>query len=185
LIERQVSMDSEVTEIDSLVERLGRMPGGRVGRGPRHPRSPDPSVEPRVREFLQAYPPLGQDAGYVEFLEKYAGVIVQDPGETRILDILGFSGVSTDMIEMDGPVVDENGFLVFAQCLYYPDKGLHDMHEHDFAFSVAGERRPGVHRHQSTLDRTVPGFTWYVDDFTAWLRDLLAHDGWYERPWPA
>jgi hypothetical protein len=175
-------MGSRETDIDALVERMARMQGASVGRGPRHPRSPDPSVEPRLHEFLDAYPEVRRDAGYVEFQEKYAGAIVQDPAETRILDVFGFGGAATNMLEMDGPVVDEDGFLIFAQCLYYPDGGVIGMHEHDFAFSVSGDRPVGVYRHQSTLDHSVPGFSRYVDDFTAWLRDLLDHDGWYDPP---
>jgi len=175
-------MESPNTEIDVLVERWSRMPGAKVGRGPLHPRAPDASVEPRLRKFLDAYPRAGLDAGYVEFQEKYAGAIVQDPGEARILDIFGFDDASTGMLELEGPIVDEDGFLIFAQCIYYPDGGVLQMHEHDFAFSVSDDRPAGVYRHQSTLDRKVPGFSRYADDFAAWLRDLLDHDGWYEPP---
>jgi hypothetical protein len=66
--------------------------------------------------------------------------------------------------------------------MYYPDGGVLDMNEHDFAFSVTGDREPGVYRSQSTLHTPSRGFSRYADDFAAWLRDLLDRDGWYERP---
>ncbi|HXM58416.1 MAG TPA: hypothetical protein VOB72_23655 [Candidatus Dormibacteraeota bacterium] len=171
---------ADSTPIDALVDRLSRLPGAQVGRGPRHPRSPDAAVAPRLDTFLSEHPTLRDDAGYIEFQEKYAGAMIQHPGRRQIVDILGFSDASTDMQEMEGPVVDDDGFLVFAECIHHitVDGRLEEVHEQAFAFSVVSGRRPGIYRLVSTMADQSGEYRWYTDDFTVWLRDLVDNDGW-------
>ncbi|MGH3797722.1 MAG: hypothetical protein ACRDRT_01920 [Pseudonocardiaceae bacterium] len=170
--------------ITEAVSRLERIPGALAGRGPRHPEAPDLSIENQLVQFLDTYPALRRDVGYVEFLEKYAGAMIKNAGETQIVDLLGFSDVSTGMLEMDGPVVDENGFLLFAQCIFHVivEGGLVDMYEYDFAFDAYGERPPGVYRCSATLRSHGEPYVWYADGFCSWLVELVDQGGRYERP---
>lgn len=170
--------------IDEVVSRLEHIPGARAGRGPRHPESPALFLEDQLVQFLDTYPVLHHDAGYIEFLEKYAGAMIKNSDETQIVDLLGFSDVSTGMLEMDGPVVDENGFLLFAQCVFHiiVEGRLVDMYEYDFAFDASGGRRPGVYRCSTTLRSQGEPYLWYADGFCSWLVELVDQDGRYERP---
>lgn len=170
--------------INEVVSRLERIPGALAGRGPRHPESPDLSIEDQLVQFLDTYPILRRDAGYVEFLEKYAGAMIKNPDETQIVDVLGFSDVSTGMLEMDGPVVDEHGFLLFAQCIFHiiVEGRLVDMYEYDFAFDTSEEGRPAVYRCSATLRSQGEPYVWYADGFCSWLVELVDQDGRYERP---
>ena len=80
--------------------------------------------------------------------------------------------------------MDENGFLIFAQCIYseITDGKLIDSYEHDFAFSVAGDRPRGVYKASSTLNEPERPFSFYVDDFCQWLQKLIEVQGTFDRP---
>lgn len=170
--------------IDELVSRLERIPGARVGRGPRHPGDPDRSLDNQVTQFLDEYSILRRDAGYVEFLEKFAGAMIKNSDETQIVDILGCSDISTGIFEMDGPLIDEEGFFLFAQCVFHlvEEGKLVDMYEYDFAFDTSGERPPGVYRCASTLRDQGASYNWCTDDFCSWLAELVTKGGRYEHP---
>jgi hypothetical protein len=171
-------------EIDDLVTRFGRLPRARVGRGPLHPTDPDTSIAPRIDEFFRAYPAAARDDGYVEFQEKYAGASLEDPDEDQIDDIFGFTDASTDMMDMDGPIVDEDGFLVFAQCIFHviSDGKLVDMYEYDFAFDTSGDRDKGVYRSYAALHTRGSSYQRCAADFRSWLEELIAGGGRYPRP---
>jgi hypothetical protein len=171
-------------DIDELVTRFSRMPRARVGRGPLHPTSPDRSIAPRIGEFFRTYPTVARDGGYVEFQEKYAGASLEDPDKDQIDDIFGFTDASTDLMEMDGPIVDEDGFLVFAQCIFHVVSAgkLVDMYEYDFAFDTTGDRDGGVYRSHATLNTHGRPFERHTEDFCSWLNELVANEGRYPRP---
>lgn len=171
--------------LDDLIDRLGDIPGARVGHGPRHPKKPDLTLAERIRAFTEAYPRLLQtDPAYVEFLEKYSGAMIEEPESPRIVDILGFSEASTDIEEMEGEIVDENGFLLFCQCVFHTIEGgrLTDTYEYDFAFDISGDRRQGVYLKVSTLSTQDRPYEWHSDGFLAWLYELTKLQGRYERP---
>jgi hypothetical protein len=170
--------------IDELVSLLEHLPGARVGRGPHHPKDPDRSLENQVSQFLDEYSALRRDTGYVEFLERYAGAMIKNLDETQIVDILGLSDVSTGIFEMDGPLIDEDGFFLFSQCVFHliEEGKLVDMYEYDFAFDTSRERPPGVYRCFSTLRGQGESYIWYTDNFYSWLAELVSKDGWYEHP---
>jgi hypothetical protein len=170
--------------IDETISRLEHIPDARTGRGPRHPEAPDLSIEDQLVQFLGSYSILRRDSGYIEFLEKYAGAMIKNLDETQIVDVLGFSDASTGMLEMDGPLVDEDGFILFAQCVFHiiVEGRLVDMYEYDFAFDASGERRPGVYRCSSTLRSQGESYVWYADGFCSWLVELVDNGGYYERP---
>jgi nucleoid-associated protein YejK len=171
-------------EIDDLVAELNLLPGSRIGHGPAHPSSPDRSLADPIHEFLDAYPALRRDEGYVEFQTRYAGASVENEEKTQIVDILGFSEASTGLLDMDGAVVDDEGFLVFAQCIYHTvaDGKLVDMYEYDFAFNVSAGRTWGVYANHSTLRTQPTEFLRHADDFTSWLRELVTMGGRYQPP---
>jgi hypothetical protein len=180
-------------QIDQLMDRFTGIPGARVGHGPRHPRHPDPSIAGQVDEFLDAYPALRADPGYVEFLERYGGASIENEKTGQIVDILGFTDASTDMIEMDGPIVDDNGFLVFAQCVYHliEDGKLRDTQEHDFAFDTTGRRDPRVYHLYSAMSRLTSApeaprsqspFEMSCDGFVDWLAMIVNRNGMLEPP---
>jgi len=165
--------------IDQLVERFSQIPGATVGQGPQHPEHPDKTISRRLSEFLSDYPFLHTDPHYVEFLEKYAGAYSEDEQATQLIEILGFFDPSIDIVEIEGSVIDRDGYLIFARCVYHieDEKGLHDTQEHDFAFDASGKRKPGVYRHYSHFGSTDEGYEWMYTDFAAWLADLVTQDG--------
>ncbi|MFC7328794.1 hypothetical protein [Marinactinospora rubrisoli] len=100
--------------IDDLVARLRLIRGSAVGSGSGRPEHPDPRLRPRLAGFLAEHPALRADRGHVEFLERYAGASIEDTEAARLVDVFGFPEASSDFAEMDGPVVDGDGRLVFA-----------------------------------------------------------------------
>ncbi|MEV4143728.1 hypothetical protein AB0J40_08670 [Amycolatopsis sp. NPDC049691] len=172
--------------IDALMARFEQIPGARVGRGIEHPASPDASEAGRLTEFLSSYRFLRADSSYEEFLMKYGGAYIENEEATQIIDILGFSDVSTDIIEMDGSIVSGDGYLVFAQCIYHivSERGLEDTQEHDFAFDATGERKPGVYGLYGDSHQEHNEFEWRYDNFADWLADLVAQDAKLSPPAP-
>jgi len=137
-----------------------------------------------VEEFLSSYPRLRTDVGYVGFLMNYSGAVIEDAEGRQFVDIFGFSDVSSDIIEIEGDVVDEYGFLIFAQCMYHDirDGVLIDSYEYDFAYNVGGSGEFGVYCGRSTLGSRDTSFQPYCGNFLSWLQDLVAVKGWFERP---
>lgn len=139
-------------------------------------------MAPAVEGFLDSYPTLRSDDGYVEFLETFAGALIDHEGSGTVVNILGFDDLSMSLVDVDGPVV-EDGFLVFALCVYHElADGLLGTHEYDFAFEVSGARKSGVYRCFSTADVVDLPLEWYAPDFTTWLAELVEKGGKYERP---
>lgn len=173
-----------MTRLDEAMTRFARIPGARVGHGPRHPVEPDPGLAQRLHDFLGAYPSLAADSGYIEFLEKYAGAAIQNEGATQLVDLLGFSDVAPDIVDLDGPVVDDEGFLVVAQAIYHLDQDGRavDTLQHDIAFDASGRREHGIYHSFASGEQLEPRFTRQHDDFTSWLEDLIAVDGWLSPP---
>ncbi|HWH00256.1 MAG TPA: hypothetical protein VNV66_13245 [Pilimelia sp.] len=178
-------------EIDELMARFAALPGARVGRGPDHPRMPEPAVGEAVDGFLRRFPEVARDHGYVAFLRRYAGAAIDNEERHEIVDILGFSNVSSDLIEMDGPVVDEHGFLIFAQVVRHLIEGgaLRDTQEYDYAFDTTGARAPGVYwlysssRQPETFDEHArAGFAPAGEAFTGWLSRIVGSGGFSPPP---
>jgi hypothetical protein len=155
--------------IDELAIRLSHLPGATLGRGPQHPREPDSSIADRVTGFLDTHAALRRDPGYVEFMQKYAGADLSPPDDSLFASILGFAeGVADIEEDMDGPVVDENGFLFFADWGFHAEvDGKLGSHGHSFMFDASGGRRPGIYRYSWTPSANERA--WYADDFTTWL----------------
>jgi hypothetical protein len=169
--------------IDDLVTNLGRLPGAHVGRGPLHPTEPRPELDSPVTGFLESYPFLQRDAGYVDFIQKYAGVMMTHPEEEIGVDIMGFDPGVANLLEMEGPVVDSHGFLLIAMCSYGTMTGGElSTWEYDFAFDATGSRRDGIYRLVADGGVTLQQFEWHKHNFEQWLVELVDRGGRYERP---
>lgn len=173
-----------MSRIDDVMSRFSAIPGSSVGRGPRHPTNPDPDVGLRIARFLEAYPLLRRDAGYVEFLEKYAGASIENDDFSQIVDILGFTDASTDIEEMDGPVVDSDGFLMVAEAVYHLREGGRNTGtlQHAFAYDVTGDRAEGLYHSLVSTERLEPAFVYALDSFEALLDDVVVREGWMDPP---
>ena len=171
-------------DIDELVARFAALPGAAVGAGPRHPVDPDPTLAPRITGFLDAYPQLNRDAGYVEFLWKYAGLARRGDDDRQLFDVFGFSPVTADIVaDFDADVVDEEGFLYFAEAIRHggtPDRPA--TLAHGFAFNLAPDREWAVYRVVSVDEDRVEPYAPYLDSFTSFLAEVAANGGVYEPP---
>jgi hypothetical protein len=170
--------------VDDLVKLLETQVGAVTGHGPEHPTHPNRELQAEMDEFIHAHPSILEDEGYVRFLRQYAGAYAENADATRIVDIFGFGGTATDIADPESVPVDENGFLIFSQCIYSDIRSgqLVDSYEHDFAFSVAGDRPRGVYRASSTLREPEQPFNFYAGDFLQWLQKLIEVRGKFERP---
>jgi hypothetical protein len=126
-----------------------------------------------------------RDPGYVEFLLSYAGASLLDSSHYLFVDILGFTHASTHFfelahcLEVEGPVVEEDGFLIFATAVYHrgEQKGRPETIEFDFAFDVSGERPPVVYRYDAVTGHDPTPFHPVAADFVSWLADLVDRRG--------
>lgn len=137
-------------------------------------RPPDTRIAREVEEFLDRYPFLRRDPGYVAFLQCYAGAGLTSQGELRSLDIYGFSDeVTLHITRGEGDVV-ENGLLTFADLLLRLDPG-HGAQVKSvgcgFGFPESSDARWGVYR--ITEDRS----EWYCETFCEWLRQAIVKRG--------
>jgi hypothetical protein len=162
-------------ELSDLLERRTRLA---MGHGPAHPTDAVPGLRPELEQFLADNPAVRADESYVRFLERYAGAYFEDAG--WIVDVFGFGGTATDLLDPEYPLVTGDGFLVFAQCIHseIEDGKLVDSWEHDFAFGPTG----GVYVASSTLRTPSQPFAFSVDGFEEWVRMLVEVDGKFARP---
>src|SRR5260221_13257818 len=105
-------------DIQTLINQFVNLGHAQVGRGPKYPAEPATHLLPEIDSFLDSYSFLKQDKGYVDFLEFYAGASVFWPNGELIIDIFGFTKVSSHLLNLEGPVVDEDGYLMFANTIY-------------------------------------------------------------------
>jgi hypothetical protein len=168
-----------MTELDDAMARFAELPGAEIGRGPRHPSHPDETRAEEIEAFLNRYPRLRQDPSYVEFLEKYAGASLEI-AEGPLLEVLGFSDASTEMEEMDGPIVSEQGFLLIAEAIYHRrvDGQTLATTEKAFAYDVTGIRGSGLFCSVVTGKSVDVRYSPSYVNFHAWLQDVIATKGW-------
>lgn len=154
--------------IQQLIERLSHLGYVETGMGPQHPSSPILQIEPEINNFLEHYPTLARDEGYVNFLEIYAGLGFEAYAGELILNIFGFDpAVALHILEGEGEVVDEQGFLTFAS-LTVPSVGKYKVANQEyvgigFAFDTTSNRQPGVYRGTPET-----GYLYYRPSFLDW-----------------
>ena len=164
--------------IHSLVKKLAEIEGAEVGRGPKHPTAPNLDLSPEIDSFLAEYDFISQDKGYVQFLESYAGAYVWQPANDLTIDFFGFAGISTHIVNEDGPIVDEQGFLVYCDGTVWIDSA--DPGEkaigQSFAFDATGNRRWGIYRRFTRRGEEI-NFYWYCKTFEQLLEHLIKTKG--------
>jgi hypothetical protein len=167
-------------DMHSLVKEFSEWRNAEVGQGPEHPTHPNPELKAAVDGFLEEYPFLYNDAGYVEFLKSYAGAHVNWPDDELVVDIFGFTEVSTEFTEGEDPIIDKEGYLTF--CLEFfrvqPGSEIESIQILTFAFDATLQRRPGIYRQVVGKRPGDPVTTaWYCDTFLEFLRDLIDKQG--------
>ena len=122
-----------------------------------------------VAGFLDMYPFVRRDQGYVDFLSHYGGALVGDEYDAISLGIYGFSDQFGPYL-LEPPVIDDEGFLTFADLLVTIESEQGDEEEVEMAFSfdATGMRRWGVYRR--FIDE--PDY-WYAHTFMELLEDIL------------
>jgi hypothetical protein len=158
------------------MEKFLSLEGAKVGRGPRHPVSPHPSLDNEITAFLDQYPFLKRDQGYLDFLECYAGAWIMS--DNLVIDIFGFTDVSSHILELEGPVVDTDGYLTICDGEFRA-KSLteKDVTEQlGCGFDATGTRKWGLYRNRGYRSGEL-GIYWYCETFLEWLEALVDAKG--------
>jgi len=163
--------------LDEMVAQLSERSLVSLGRSFAHPIWPNPALEQDVNQFLYHYSFLKQDAGYVKFLECYAGAFVFDHTSDSTLDILGFSIASSHIIDYPGEIINEEGFLVFCVSLvnFYENEKRQEV-EISYAFDATGTRQWGIYAKTLAITRIQdvnPRYMFYCNTFTDWLQRVI------------
>jgi hypothetical protein len=165
-------------EIDELVGELSRLPRAVIGRGPRYPESPDETMAADLRKLLAEYPFLSKDAGYVAFLERYAGAAVYSyPDADITIHIFGFIEDVYHLLTGPGPIVEQDGFFDFAYTEFHlgtPKEGITTV---GASFDATGKRRWGVYRSVRHPGGAMIAHAWYCETFAEWLCRAVQHRG--------
>jgi hypothetical protein len=167
-------------DVHSLVKDFLELPDAEVGRGPQHPTNPVPELEAPINEFLEKYPFLCKDARYVEFLKCYSGAYLLWPDDQLMIDVFGFSDVSSPIEAEEYPVVDNEGYLTFCSVLYRvkPGGGVENIQTLGFAFDATSQRKPGVYRQLVGRQPGSPTVTeWYCETFLELFHELIDKRG--------
>jgi hypothetical protein len=181
-------------DIHSLIEKFRGLGNAEIGRGPKSYNPPNLSMLKEIETFLEEYPFLKQDQGYVDFLENYAGAFINWPNEELTIDLFGFDDkVATHIVKEDGFIVDEAGFLCFCDTaprievnekaklesrlgkeIFFKDQlGL------QYCFDASGKRQPGIylttsyHKNKSFIQFGI----WYCETFSGWFEALIEKKG--------
>ena len=155
--------------LHTVIARFAELEGATVGVGPKRSFYPDVKTQGQIDLFLNSYPFLCQDRDYVDFLSFYAGANVLRGDYDLMVDILGFSDVSTHMLDWEEPVVDEDGFLMFSLVI------LRNKQHIGFGFDATQHRKWGVYR--SVVDDKGSPYLWYCNTFLEWLDQIVQKDG--------
>src|SRR5216110_2735582 len=102
----------------AVMEAFALLPGADVGAGPDHPGMPVADRRSDIDSFLRRFPQLARDPAYVDFLYAYSGAGMTDVDADTYVDVFGFSDVSTEFDESEGPLIEEDGYLIFAVVIY-------------------------------------------------------------------
>jgi hypothetical protein len=160
--------------IDQLIDTFARMKGAEVGRGPQHPVLPDTTISTKLSEFIERYPFILQDNEYIEFLTKYSGAFCVNNQDGLTIDIWGLADGFSNLLDEDGPVIDEDGYCLFAYILFNNQSTIDT--EVDFKFDATGKRKWGIYR--SVDDENGKSIAdWYCESFLDWLEQLILKNG--------
>jgi hypothetical protein len=163
-------------DIHSLMQNFTELGYAAVGRGPKHPESPNLELQKEIDSFLEEYSFLRKDPGYIDFLEYYSGAMVDSPKEELVIEIFGFlEEISFHLIKDGGEVIDDDGFYVFCISVVRVGEGQ-DMENESiglaYRFDATGTQRWGVYRSLEGGE-----CEWYCDSFLEWLEKLIDKKG--------
>jgi hypothetical protein len=167
-------------DIETLMRSFLDLGYAEIGNGPKHPAAPNPDLAAPVQAFLARFPILRRDQGYVDFLEYYAGASILWPHNDLVVDIFGFTEVSSHLLETDGPIVDEHGYFWFCSEVIRLHPGFETRTTTaglQFAFDTTQQRRWGIYRGIDNEDSSRTEFAWYCESFLEWLNLLIENKG--------
>ncbi len=171
-----------MSQLTEVMARWSGIPGAELGQGPLL--APSSDIDARIERFLSAHPILETDPTYVEFQRTYAGASVQNPERTQIIDVLGFSDASTEIEEMDGPIVDDDGYLLVVDGVFFvqrPDEQPVTI-QHAYAYRTSGTGGTTIYHSVVATDRPSSGYSPAFDRFVDLLSHVVATGGWLDPP---
>jgi hypothetical protein len=165
--------NNSIHQLITKVHKVGKV---KTGRGPKHPQCSNQELDQEITDFLNSYPFLRQDQGYIDFLESYAGLLVYRNSDFFSLGIYGFDeDVSLHLVKGEGELIDEAGMLTFAD-LTIPvqegDQSADNLIGIGFGFDTTQQRTWGVYR---CIDEQP--YHWYCATFLELLERILNHKG--------
>ena len=167
--------------LEALVTRLENLPSAEVGRGPLHPIAPNTALADRLADVLHELPFLHRYEDYVNFLQLYgAGGIFPDFRFEPFLGIYGIvPSITESILEPGVPVVDDDGYFVFAHSFSYVSTGFI---YYAFSFDTHQDRSIGVYS-KVRIDKRRPfgPYRRYCTSFREWLRDAVDNLGDFSR----
>lgn len=163
---------SQLDELTRLMTALGKLGDLETVCSPGHPAGA--RLVREVEDFLNQYVFLRNDAGYVAFLQRYAGAGFKSHDDMLSLDLFGFSeDVTLHILRGEGDVI-ENGLLTFADLLIplEPGRGVFvNTKGCGFGFPATPQRQWGVY--QISEGRSCR----YCDSFLEWLAQFVDKKG--------
>ncbi len=166
--------------IDEVLTALDKLPGAKVGYGPKHPLTPERVYGNVLLKHLEQYPFLYSHQDFVAFLERCAGAWINrdETPKSSWWHTTMFGIGEWEQAELADPV-DHAGFYVFATTNTGPsdDPALDDK-QAAYAFDATGTRPNVVFVNVSPTDHPESGcYRPYCPTFADWLRHLIESDG--------
>ena len=164
------------------MQRFAQLPNARVGQGPKLWPYPNPALQKEIDDFLNQYPFLRQDQGYVDFMEYYAGASIYPSDDDEavnddelVIDLFGFNdGIALHIVKDEGQIVGKDGFLCFCSTETWDEKVDPDfIIETEFLFDATQKRKPGIYLRSSVR----PEAEWFCETFLEWLELLIDKKG--------
>jgi len=169
-------------DIHSLMQKFAELPNARVGQGPKRWPYPNPTLQKEIDDFLEQYPFLRRDQGYVDFLENYAGASADSSEEETpsadelVVDLFGFNdGIALHIVKDEGSIVSNKGFLCFCHTeVWNPELDPEFIVETNYLFDATEKRPSGIYRANSLNPEAVE---WFGATFMEWLELLISKKG--------
>lgn len=166
--------------LEELVKKLSRIEYVEIGKGYKHSTSPNLALRDDCNKFFAEYPTLREDKDYVEFMEVYAGAIIDHPNEVIMVDIYGLlSDLTVNVLYPDESLIEKKKFFRFGEVAYVPiDSKRKDGLSASFAFDLT-DASSGIYKRREIYQtdyKTVP-YEWYCASFIEWFEKLVMTSG--------
>ena len=167
-------------QLHSLIQEFSKIKYSVIGKGPKHPDSPDINGEQELTQFLKDFPAFANDIPMIEFFEYYGTVEIFVP-ETPYADfeliMYGFDEEISMSLAHPDESLEENGFYRFAEVIVRKDDGDHVSA--NYAMNVDISRKQGIYYRVSSIatdSRTIP-YRYHCSSFLEWLENIITHRG--------